>query len=96
MRCRCRWRHTGTRYERHRRAAIAGRLLRITGRLQREAETAHLIAWKIEDLSPLLDRLGLPAGRERPDELRRGPPAPASARHPREEATRLFPSRNFH
>jgi error-prone DNA polymerase len=82
-------------YERHRRAVIAGRLLRITGRLQREAEIAHLIAWRIEDLSPLLDRLALPPAASPSDEPRR-PPAPASARHPREEAKRLFPSRDFH
>jgi DNA polymerase III alpha subunit len=44
-------------YERYRRAVIAGRLLRVTGRLQREAEVVHVVAEQIEDLSPLLDRL---------------------------------------
>ena len=44
-------------YERFRRAVIAGRLLRITGRLQRESGVVHVIAEKIEDISPLLDEL---------------------------------------
>jgi DNA polymerase III alpha subunit len=44
-------------YERFRRAVIAGRLLRVTGRLQREAGVVHIVAELIEDLSPLLDRL---------------------------------------
>ena len=44
-------------YERFRRAVIAGRLLRVTGRLQRESGVAHVIAEKIEDLSHLLDEL---------------------------------------
>ncbi len=44
-------------YERFRRAVIAGRLLRVTGRLQREAGVVHVVAELIEDISPLLDRL---------------------------------------
>lgn len=44
-------------YERFRRAVIAGRLLRVTGKLQREAGVVHVVAELIEDLSPLLDRL---------------------------------------
>jgi DNA-directed RNA polymerase len=44
-------------YEAFRRAVIAGRLLRITGRLQKEAGITHLIAERVEDLSPLLDTL---------------------------------------
>ena len=44
-------------YERFRRAVIAGRLLRVTGRLQREAGVVHIVAELIEDLSPLLDTL---------------------------------------
>jgi DNA-directed RNA polymerase len=43
-------------YERFRRAVIAGRMLRVTGRLQRDGVT-HVIAEKIEDISPMLDRL---------------------------------------
>jgi DNA polymerase III alpha subunit len=44
-------------YERFRRAVIAGRLLRVTGRIQREAGVTHVVAETIEDLSHLLDRL---------------------------------------
>ncbi|MGR3616483.1 MAG: OB-fold nucleic acid binding domain-containing protein [Paracoccaceae bacterium] len=44
-------------YERFRRAVIAGRLLRVTGRLQRAHSVAHLIAEDVEDLSPMLDLL---------------------------------------
>lgn len=44
-------------YERFRRAVIAGRLLRVTGRLQREAGVVHVVAEVIEDCSALLDRL---------------------------------------
>lgn len=44
-------------YDRFRRAVISGRLLRVTGRLQREAGVVHIVAEDIEDLSPLLDRL---------------------------------------
>ena len=90
-------------YERFRRAVIAGRLLRVTGQLQREGDVRHLVAWRIEDLSPLLDRLGMPdTTNPRSDEAKRptvdnrfhGPPP--RARHPRDQAKQLFPSRDFH
>lgn len=44
-------------YERHRRAVIAGRMLRVTGRLQREAGVVHIVAEQIEDISHMLDAL---------------------------------------
>ncbi|MEF3049226.1 OB-fold nucleic acid binding domain-containing protein [Pseudotabrizicola sp. L79] len=50
-------------YERFRRAVIAGRLLRVTGRLQRDAGVVHVVAEVIEDISPLLDQLLDPAFR---------------------------------
>lgn len=50
-------------YERFRRAVMAGRLLRVTGRLQREAGVVHVVAEEIEDISVLLDRLLDPAFR---------------------------------
>ena len=97
-------------YERYRRAVIAGRLLRVTGKLQREGLVTHLIAWHIEDLSTMLDNLGDPveqagaidASNPRADEakrpvLNRKPSGhPTRARHPREQAKVLFPSRDFH
>lgn len=44
-------------YETFRRAVIAGRLLRVTGRIQREQSVVHVVAETIEDISPLLDQL---------------------------------------
>ena len=91
-------------YEHYRRAVIAGRLLRIHGQLQREGQVAHLVARRIDDLSLLLDRLGeagtIDVSSTRADHTKR--PAPPSthiaprARHPREQAKQMFPSRDFH
>jgi DNA polymerase III alpha subunit len=44
-------------YERFRRAVIAGRALKVTGRLQREGDVVHVVAQVIEDISPLLDEI---------------------------------------
>ena len=44
-------------YERFRRAVIAGRCLRVTGRLQREGAVTHVIADEVEDISWMLDEL---------------------------------------
>ena len=44
-------------YEKYRRAVISGRLLRVTGKIQRENGVVHVVAEKIEDLSPMLDEL---------------------------------------
>ena len=44
-------------FERFRRAVIAGRMLKVTGRIQREGQVTHLIAEEIEDVSHLLDNL---------------------------------------
>ena len=51
------WRKT---YERFRRAVISGRLLRVTGRLQRAHSVTHVIAEEIEDISGMLDHLVAP------------------------------------
>lgn len=48
------WRNV---YERFRRAVIAGRMLRVTGRMQRSHGVTHVLAERIEDLSEMLDRL---------------------------------------
>ena len=42
-------------YERFRRAVIAGRALKVTGRVQRESGVTHVIAEKIEDISEMLE-----------------------------------------
>lgn len=86
-------------YERFRRTVIAGRLLRVTGQLQREGAVVHLVSWQIEDLSPILDRLGLPYQTDPKSDEGRRPVLPRGtprARHPREQAKQLFPSRDFH
>ena len=44
-------------YERFRRAVIAGRMLKVTGRIQREGGVCHIIAEEVEDLSYMLDEL---------------------------------------
>ncbi|WP_299132044.1 OB-fold nucleic acid binding domain-containing protein [uncultured Amaricoccus sp.] len=44
-------------FERFRRAVIAGRCLKVTGRLQRDGMVIHVVADRIEDLSPLLDEI---------------------------------------
>ena len=46
-----------TLYERFRRAVIAGRMLRVTGRVQREASVVHVVAEGVEDISWMLDEL---------------------------------------
>lgn len=44
-------------YERFRRAVISGRLLRVTGRMQRAHSVTHVIAEGVEDISGMLDVL---------------------------------------
>ena len=88
-------------YEQFRRTVMGGRLLRVTGYLQREGIVVHLIAQDIQDMSGRLSDLGHPMteaiGITKPetDDVPRAT-AQASARHPREQAKKLFPSRDFH
>jgi DNA polymerase III alpha subunit len=51
-----------TLYEKFRRAVISGRLLRVTGKMERQGGVEHIIADLIEDISPLLDELVRPEG----------------------------------
>ncbi len=89
-------------YERFRRIVMGGRLLRVTGYLQREGIVVHLIAQEIEDMSYRLTDLGHPleaaVGVTQPqaDDAPRRPTQQPRAMHPREQAKRLFPSRDFH
>ncbi len=48
-------------YTAFRKAVIAGRLLRVSGRIEQDGPIIHLIAEHVEDLSPLLASLGRPA-----------------------------------
>ena len=137
-----------TMFEKNRAAVMAGRLLRIQGKLQREGIVHHVIAERIEDMSHLLDTLGYQGSRDvieptagNADEAKRPIPAKESLRqggtrrhalsnrksesraerekrkaeearetpktvtayyaaggacHPRDQANKLFPSRDFH
>jgi DNA-directed RNA polymerase len=44
-------------FERFRRAVIAGRCLKVTGKLQRDGDVIHVVAEEIEDISALLDEI---------------------------------------
>ena len=89
-------------YQTFRKAVISGRLVRVTGRIEREGPVIHLIAEMVEDVSHLLTTLGRPvmidANDGRADETKRpaGGSARSSAQHPRQQAKTLFPSRDFH
>jgi error-prone DNA polymerase len=82
-------------FERFRRAVIAGRCLRITGRLQRDGEVVHLVAETIEDISALLDEIvgiDAPPGEAPQQRLGLTPPAgpaPAASGKPGEGRVRL-------
>ncbi len=91
-------------FEEYRRQVLTARMMRITGKLQREGQVIHVIAEKIEDLSDMLDLLDdadyLSSPTAHADEV--GNPAtgrlppPKLRRHPREQAKGLFRSRDFH
>ena len=89
-------------YEQYRRIVMGGRLLRVTGYLQREGIVVHLIAQEVEDLSHKLYELGHPQPEAlttegpRADDTPKTARYPARAMHPRDQAKRLFPSRDFH
>lgn len=126
-------------FEKARGTVMTGRLLKVSGRLQREGIVTHVIANRITDMSYLLDTLGdsetagdmIDPTRDNADEAKRPIPAkeakragktspgnrlaPAKdrpilprprnisgyynsggARHPRQQANKLFPSRDFH
>ncbi|MCB5412470.1 OB-fold nucleic acid binding domain-containing protein [Pseudogemmobacter faecipullorum] len=87
-------------YEAFRAAVVAGRLLRVTGRIERDGQVTHLIAERIEDLSVRLSTIGhqlrIGAESERAGETVRPTRTVGRARHPREQAKKLFPSRDFH
>ena len=71
-------------FERYRREVMGGRLIRVTGELQREGIVIHVIARKIEDLTHRLRALAMPHEAE-----------PATQR-PSPEDRRSYPSRDFH
>ena len=89
-------------YERFRRIVMGARLLRVTGYLQREGIVVHLIAQDIQDMSHMLFELGHPQPEAlttegpRADDTPKQSRYPSRAMHPRDQAKRLFPSRDFH
>lgn len=89
-------------YERFRRIVMGGRLLRVSGYLQREGIVVHLIAQDIQDMSHMLSELGHPmpdaltTEAARTDDTPKHARHPTRARHPREQSKQLFPSRDFH
>lgn len=117
-------------FEANRSSVMAGRLLRVRGKLQREGIVTHVIANKIDDLSYLLDTLGdsdnsdghIDPTYRSADEVKRPVTVRdkskyetetadfkpqvgqknistyygVGARHPREQANKLFHSRDFH
>jgi error-prone DNA polymerase len=91
-------------YEKFRPEVIGSRCLAVTGRLQKEREVIHVIAYRIEDRSQLLNTLSERGGEisalanadevRRPQNLRsktRKPP-PGLSRHPRHQQIGLFDS----
>ena len=91
-------------YKQFRAVVMGGRLLQVSGYLQREGIVVHLIAQDIQDISYKLSELGHPMDNEigqtlpqADDTPRTKQPVSASlAFHPRDQAKKLFPSRDFH
>lgn len=83
-------------YQAFRKAVIAGRLIRITGRIQRDGPTTHLIAERVEDMSHLLTSLSHPTDAPADDRSRANINYKTNANYSREQVKRLFPSRDFH
>lgn len=100
---------------------MQGRLLKVTGKVQREGRVIHVISERVEDLSYLFDGLGEADGsidmtwssadevkKQIPDSRQTSrfrqrlprasvtePAAQPPAMHPRDQAKRLFKSRDF-
>ena len=91
-------------FQRFRLEVQGARLMRVEGRVESSGSVIHVIAERIIDLSEWLERLadgsagGEDAGvlLEELDGAGPGNRSAASRRHPRNEARRLFPSRDFH
>ena len=81
-------------FEAYRPVVLGTRLISVTGRLQNEAGVVHIIADRLDDLSPLLARLSdrheAPDALARADEVKRPPPQRKLPRHPRREVTDLL------
>ena len=103
-----------TTFAKFRTQVMQGRLLKVTGKVQREGRVIHVISERIEDYSHLFDELGESlqdtidmtwssgdeVKKQVPDSRQtsryKKPPTPSPAMHPRQQAKRLFVSRDFH
>jgi error-prone DNA polymerase len=81
--------------ERFRRAALGATLLRCTGKLQREESVIHIVADRLEDMTPRLNTLRDRTGDTEP-RLMRKPPLPSPAKPPGYDPRDIvINSRNF-
>jgi error-prone DNA polymerase len=80
-------------FEAHRRIVLAGAMIEIEGRLQREGQVMHIVADRIADLTDLLGEVGAMHFPHRP-----GPADAAKhgGRDPREQPRIRIRSRDFH
>ncbi|WP_425408008.1 error-prone DNA polymerase [Hyphococcus sp.] len=103
-----------TTFAKYRTQVMQGRLLKITGKVQREGRVIHVISEQIEDYSYLFDELSeaqedrLDMTWSSADEVKKQvpdsrqtsrfkkKPTTTPAMHPRQQAKRLFVSRDFH
>jgi DNA polymerase III alpha subunit len=78
--------------ERFRRAALGATLLRCTGKLQREQSVIHIVAERLDDLTPQLNTLRDRTGEEPPAK----PPFAVPVKAPGYDIRDIvIPSRNF-
>jgi error-prone DNA polymerase len=91
-------------FDTHRRTILAAAMVGVQGVLQREGQVVHIVADRIEDLTPLLHRVGAMHFPHRPgpaDAARGGgrdhrDPAPRPALPPSPDGGLRIKSRNFH
>jgi error-prone DNA polymerase len=86
-------------FEANRALILSARMIAVRGRVQREGEVIHVVAERLEDLSPLLASLGrveddFPLRSGRGDEAKHGG-APDPREHPREHGSIRVPTRDF-
>ena len=84
-------------YEKQRRVILTASMLAVDGRIQREGEVVHLVAYKLFDFSATLASVGdleapFPLPRGRGDEFHRGPAGP----DPRDGAPRGLAARDIY
>jgi error-prone DNA polymerase len=87
-------------FERHRAIVMGARLMRVTGKLQRQGLVTHVVTERIEDLTFLLRELAGPALPRRmapaPELARADEPGHGRDYGPGSRFARDYPSRDFH